>query len=595
MSKLLTLALIFSFTACQAVAAEPQSFSNPQELSKLAGWKGAAVNSGEAFTFVILSDRNGGNLPGEWPAAVRQVNLLRPDFIMTVGDFIGGYSEDRAEIIRQWEEFEDETVRLAAPFFYTPGNHDITNPMMREVYIERHGFDGRTWYSFDYRGCHFVVLDSTAFEVPAQMDWLKQDMAGAGEAKHVFVFYHHPQWDTPSVWSRLASLLPEGKTTIFNGHWHSAGYKTIDGIATYVLPATAAETDESEVRLFVQVTVDEGKPSVALVPMNTVLPLTFLEAFGKLDGMLASVRPALISPAGGEYAISATNPLDEPATLKVSWQAKGWTITPESAELTLEPGQKVDQAFTLKPGAKLEGWPKVTATAQFRSATFERTIEKKRSEPLGAQMAMKGAMNKSITVDGDMKDWEGVEPLVLGSADRIFFKPENWAGTSDSSCSYRAATDGQTLFVSVQVEDNNILVDDAPSWFSDGVEFFWDVRNEAARKPERGSGTGQVILCVPAEDGTPRMEWFMTGQAKPEHFQAVCKRKGSGYIVELSAPLSELGLQGPVKAGQVIHLGLLLNDRDKAEGEPAVSRMSASGMGNEGATTLGYARCVFGE
>ena len=203
---------------------------------------------------MVMSDRNGGYLAGEWPKAVEQVNLLRPDFVMTVGDFIGGYTEDPAVIARQWEEFEAETARLNAPFFYCIGNHDATNAVEREIYLKRHGVDGKGYYSFSYRGCHFIVLDSMTFDDAAQWTWLEGDLKAAAGAKHLFVFFHHPQWsEDPARWSQLVSLLPADKTTIFNGHWHSAGCKIVNGLEAYVLPATAAQGDEDQVRVFAQV------------------------------------------------------------------------------------------------------------------------------------------------------------------------------------------------------------------------------------------------------------------------------------------------------------------------------------------------------
>ena len=86
----------------------------------------------------------------------------------------------------------------------------------------------------------------------------------------------------------------------------------------------------------------------------------------------------------------------------------------------------------------------------------------------------------------------------------------------------------------------------------------------------------------------------MDGQKRPEHFQAACKQRPGGYVIEVSVPLSELGLAAVPRAGDAIYLGLALDDRDAGQPQPAVSRMSLSGMGNESSHTLGYARCVFG-
>ena len=47
-------------------------------------------NDPDDFQFAVIGDRSGGNRPGVFPAAVDLLNLLRPEFVMSVGDFIEG-------------------------------------------------------------------------------------------------------------------------------------------------------------------------------------------------------------------------------------------------------------------------------------------------------------------------------------------------------------------------------------------------------------------------------------------------------------------------------------------------------------------------
>ena len=85
----------------------------------------------------------------------------------------------------------------------------------------------------------------------------------------------------------------------------------------------------------------------------------------------------------------------------------------------------------------------------------------------------------------------------------------------------------------------------------------------------------------------------MHGQPEPEGLQAVFRPHEGGYVIELSLPLEQIGMEAPPKAGDVIHIGLLLNDRDHGGPEGwTVSRFSASGEGNESSVTTGYIRCV---
>ena len=47
-------------------------------------------NDPDNFQFAVISDLAGGNRPGVFPAAVDLLNLLQPEFVMSVGDFIEG-------------------------------------------------------------------------------------------------------------------------------------------------------------------------------------------------------------------------------------------------------------------------------------------------------------------------------------------------------------------------------------------------------------------------------------------------------------------------------------------------------------------------
>ena len=96
-------------------------------------------NDADRFQFVVVSDRTGGVRPGVFEDAVQKINLLQPEFVMSIGDLITGHSTNRAQIETEWQEFNGFVGQLEMPFFYVPGNHDITNPIMEEEWIKRFG------------------------------------------------------------------------------------------------------------------------------------------------------------------------------------------------------------------------------------------------------------------------------------------------------------------------------------------------------------------------------------------------------------------------------------------------------------------------
>ncbi len=111
-------------------------------------------NDPQNFQFVITSDLTGGYRPGVWEDAVRKTNLLQPEFVITAGDLVEGYVENRHLIERQFQEFDRTLKPLTMPFFYVAGNHDISNAAMGEVWREHYG---QEYYHFIYKG-RFVPL-----------------------------------------------------------------------------------------------------------------------------------------------------------------------------------------------------------------------------------------------------------------------------------------------------------------------------------------------------------------------------------------------------------------------------------------------------
>ncbi len=149
------------------------------------------------FRFAILSDRTGGHTPGIYPQVIEEINLLNPDFVVTVGDHIEGYGEDYERSEVEWDSLMVLIGALEAPFYMTPGNHDIWDDESEAMYTAKTGFD--PYYSFDYENTHFVILDNSRINVAAdfpeeQRDWLIADLARHSEAENIFVFAHKPLW-----------------------------------------------------------------------------------------------------------------------------------------------------------------------------------------------------------------------------------------------------------------------------------------------------------------------------------------------------------------------------------------------------------------
>jgi hypothetical protein len=201
---------------------------------------------------------------------------LQPEFVINVGDLIEGYPEDRADLNSMWDEADDLLGNLDMPFFRTIGNHDVSTPETKEVYLERYGATG---YHFVYQDVLFMVLDSEDNSRPAppenikedlkkynkllvedpeaagkllkefmtseaviaalgqpvefpekQMNWIKKTLAENAEVRWTFFFMHEPCWENPSEsFKEIQAMVKDREHTMIAGHLHYYDYDKIDG------------------------------------------------------------------------------------------------------------------------------------------------------------------------------------------------------------------------------------------------------------------------------------------------------------------------------------------------------------------------------
>jgi serine/threonine-protein phosphatase CPPED1 len=235
------IAILFAAIGCVAIAAvfsparqdatAPAGNSSKFNVSVEAKnpWTSLAPNvAPDQFQFAIVSDRTGGHRKGVFSKAVQQVNLLQPEFVMSVGDLIEG-SNDAAANVTQWNEFDKYAKQFSMPFFYCAGNHDNNNAVKGDVWKERLG---RAYYHFTYQNCLFLVLNSND-SIPNgprqaigkdQQAYVEKALKENANVRWTFVFMHHPIWAardlTENGWLECEKMLAGRKHNAFCGHVH---------------------------------------------------------------------------------------------------------------------------------------------------------------------------------------------------------------------------------------------------------------------------------------------------------------------------------------------------------------------------------------
>lgn len=206
-------------------------------------------NAPSTFRFAIVSDRTGGARAGIFERAVDQLNLLQPEFVVSVGDLIQGGTEDLDKINKQWNEFNGIVAKLQVPFFYVPGNHDIGNTVMEKRWQEQFG---RRHYHFVYKNVLFLMLNAedlpgkktTGKFGPAQIADVKKILADNRDVRWTMVFLHRPFWhakDTKvSGWNQIEEALKGcgKKCTVLAGHEHKYDRVVRNGQVYYTLATT---------------------------------------------------------------------------------------------------------------------------------------------------------------------------------------------------------------------------------------------------------------------------------------------------------------------------------------------------------------------
>ena len=158
----------FFFTAALSVAAMAGFAEKGKPYNHL-----NYLDDPEEFSFAVLADMYGADEKGEvyrdgFNRAVKAINTLRPEFVMSVGDLIPfAWHHNEANIRHQHKVLEERINRFKPPFFCTVGNHDIASsvavPGFSNAYERSSSmwreYRGNPYYSFVRKNVLFVVLN----------------------------------------------------------------------------------------------------------------------------------------------------------------------------------------------------------------------------------------------------------------------------------------------------------------------------------------------------------------------------------------------------------------------------------------------------
>lgn len=279
------------------------------------------------FTFAIISDLTGGERDNIYSTAVSQLNRLNPTFVLSVGDLIDGGTEDTLQLKKEWDWFDYRTSKLNMPFFHLGGNHDLTNPIMREFWKNRFG---PRYYHFVYENILFLMMDSEDYEekrmleiyharakalqiidgeiegvyeeseyyhMPErriggmskdQFNYYKKVLEKYSDVKWTFVLMHKPLWmrEDDKGLGKLEVILADRPYSVINGHYHSFSHRKRNGRDYTILGTTGGSQNSTDSMAFDHVTLVRmaKEPIITHLKMDGVLDET-----GKVPVVLDSL------------------------------------------------------------------------------------------------------------------------------------------------------------------------------------------------------------------------------------------------------------------------------------------------------------------
>ena len=323
----------------------------------------------DKFSFAIIGDKTGGGRD-KWPVfdrAISEINSLQPDFAIMVGDLIQGNTIDLEQLRAEWEEFWQHESPLAISFLPLPGNHDITNRVMYNYWVEH---IGRTYSAFTYKNCLFIILnteerhglpqDMEDWFGEAQIRYAAEELERHPDVRHTFVLLHKPAWlHEGSGWDQIEAALGDRAYTVFAGHYHNLTLHTRNDRRYFVLSATGGGLTPREAKAYGAfdhysiVTVDGDDVTVAIVEPGNIHPAdistaAFKEKFGDLLTFQPDFEVDRTQPvASGKLEIELNNTLEKLVKVEIAFDlSDNWQITPNQLTFEVKPGQETKSVVT---------------------------------------------------------------------------------------------------------------------------------------------------------------------------------------------------------------------------------------------------------
>ncbi len=167
-----------------------------------------------SFEFAFLTDihiKPELNAPIGFQMAIDTVNTMKPDFVLTGGDLVyDAMRGNQGKCESLFDLYTNMSAGFQMPVHNCIGNHDLFGIYEESPESESHPdykygmwerYFGKTYYSFDHKGWHFITLNSLDVTEDKkyarifheeQLQWLKKDLESVEKTTPIVITTHIP-------------------------------------------------------------------------------------------------------------------------------------------------------------------------------------------------------------------------------------------------------------------------------------------------------------------------------------------------------------------------------------------------------------------
>ena len=471
----------------------------------------------DKLQFAIISDLWGGNRPGVFEDAVDKLNLLQPQFVISVGDLIDGKTHDATLIDQQWRDFTGKVNSLSMPFFYVPGNHDIGNADMEKEWKKRFG---QPYYYFVYKNVLFLCVNTEDGGVSGvkdeQIKYFQKVIAENINVRWTFIFMHRPVWQGKDQkeegYEKIESALKGRNYTLFSGHHHTYLNIIKNGQKHFVLGTTGGgiELRGEKFGEYDHVTMVSLNPNATpkivnlkldgIIKEDVVNEKTFPVTQTLINEDWISV-PTFVLPHQFERSVSPEiffeNPTSYPLTVTGSLpNLPGYKISPENINITLPAKSKKTQTITIasidRSNIDLAALPfidiQLQGIYQLEKDIYQLPSKKRLLLDWRHQLPEIPNAKKIAEDQFENFDSAGFISITNPELQNIWY----WYGTKDCLIKFRLIRDSKYLYVTSFISDDQLVLGNNQDVFY----LFFEDKNGNAAKFSIQPGVKESVVSV---------------------------------------------------------------------------------------------------